>query len=396
MRPGQHTVTAAEVQRLAAQLLTPLLGPWPAVRTCTREVVVAVLSYAAARLTSPFDACARLRDAPDSDTVLGHLGRRLVDRDTVDRRARGVLAASLPRAVRRGRPVVAIGTTLVPYHGRPLAHPGEVFRSQPKGGTTHFHAYATASVARDGLRFTVAVLPVGGGAGMGEVVGRLRRRVAAAGVRPRLLLLDRGFNTAGVVRYLQSARQPFVMPQAVHGRAPRGGRLTGLRAVRAAHPTGRTTYSWPPRGERRVSVDLCVVRRRRRDRRGHRAFLYACWGVRLAPAGVYRRYRRRFGVEASHRQMNQCRARTTSRNPAVRRLLVAVALVLRNLWAWLHWVVLSDRRPGGRRLRPDRLRLRTMVLWLLHLAERRFHGCDQADADRPPDEPLVDRRRPTA
>jgi hypothetical protein len=392
MRRTQHTLTAAEVQHLTHHLLAPLLGAWPAVRRCTAGAVTALLAYAASRITSLADTCARLLDAPDADTVLGHLARQLIDRDTLDRRLRGVLAASLPRALRRGWWVIAIDTTLIPYHGRPLADPGEVYRSQPKHGTTHFHAYATACVVRDGRRFTLAILPVCGGTQPHEVVRELRRRIIAAGVHPRLFLLDRGFNTAGVVRYLQAARQPFVMPQAVHGKKPRSGALTGLRALRATHPTGWTTYSWQPLGQRRVTVDLCVVRRRRRDRRGHRAFLYACWGVRQTPAAVYRTYRLRFGVETSYRQMNQCRARTTTRNPALRLLFVAVALLLRNLWAWLHWVRLAARRRGGRRVQLERLRLRTMALWLLHLAEQAFGSLDRTAADHPPDEPLVSRR----
>ena len=103
--------------------------------------------------------------------------------------------------------------------------------------------------------------------------------------------------------------------------------------------------------------------------------------------------RTRFGIETSYRQMNQLRIRSSTQNPTLRLLFVAVALVLRNLWAWLHWVVLSTRYAGGRRVRLSRLRLRTMGLWLLHLAELTFHGCDQTNAENPPDEPLVKRRR---
>jgi putative transposase len=391
MRRSQHTLTAPEVQHLATQLLAPLLGAWPVVRTCTRDVVIAILTYAAARITSICDACARLCGAPDSDTVLGRLAGQLLDRGTLDRRVRAVLRASLPRCLRRGKWVVAIDTTLVPYHGRYFLTPDEIFRSQPKHGTTHFHCYATAFVVRAGLRFTLAVLPVDNGTPMAHVARELRRRVVAMGIRPRLLLLDRGFNNAGVVRYLQAARQPFITPQAVHGKAPAGGALTGLRAIRAHHRTGWTRYSWTPDGQKRVSVSLCVLRRRRADRRGHRTFLYACWGVRRAPADVYRVYRLRFGVETSYRQMNQVRIRTCARNPALRLLFVAVALLLRNLWAWLHWAVLAQPRRGGRRVRLERLRLRAMANWLLHLVEQLLGWLDQARADHPPDQPLVGR-----
>src|SRR5205085_7428662 len=131
-------------------------------------------------------------------------------------------------------------------------------------------------------------------------------------------------------------------------------------------------YTWQPAGERRVTVALCVVRRRRRDRRGGTAFLYACWGVASSPRWVKETYRRRFGIETSYRQMHQGRIRTSTRRPVLRLLFVGIALLLRNLWAWLHWVALARRRRGGRTVQLARLRLRTMLDWLAHRAEAVF------------------------
>lgn len=392
MRPPQFTLTAAEVQSLFGQWLAPVLGPWPAVRRCSVAAVAAILAYAAHRLSSVFDACNRLAGAPDGDTVLGLLVRLLPDADVLERRLQAALADHLPRSLRRGRWVVAVDITLIPYHGRPFADAAEVYRSRPKSGTTHFHAYATAYLVRDGRRFTLALARVRHGTAPAAVVRDLLRRVRAAGVNIRLVLLDRGFNCAGVVRSLRAARTPFIMPQAVHGRAPADGRLTGLRAIRAYHPTGWATYTWQPLGQRRVTVDLCVCRRRRRDRRGHRVFLYACWGVRSTPACVRAVYRRRFGIETSYRQMNRARIRTTTRRPTLRLLFIGAALLLRNLWAWLHWTALARRRRGGRRMQLDRLRFATLLLWLAHLAEHAFGYHDHTAAEAPPADDLRDRR----
>jgi putative transposase len=386
MRRTHHTLSAAEVQQHFVHLMAPLLGPWPAVRTCTLQAVLSVLAYAAARITSVTDACLRLADAPDSDTILGHLARQLPTGDLLDRRIRRTLVGHLPRAIRRSRWTIALDTTLIPYHGQPFAQPAEIYRGQPKSGTTHFHAYATAYLVRAGCRFTLALIGVRHGDTPDQIVRQLCRRVVAAGVKPKLFLLDRGFQTAGVVRYLQAARYAFIMPQAVHGKAPAHARLTGLRALRAHHPTGWTTYTWKPRGQRRVCVELCVLRRRRRDRRGHRAFLYACGRVRMTPSTVYATYRRRFGVETSYRQMNQTRIRTTTRRPTLRLLFVALALLLRNLWVWLHWSLLAARRRGHRQVQLRCLRLRTLTLWLAHLAESVFRYSDQTPAERLPDE----------
>jgi hypothetical protein len=394
MRPCQSTLTAAEVQHLFAHWLAPILGPFPAVRRASAAAVTAVLAYAAQRLSSVADACARLANAPDGDTVLGLLARLLPDPDPLERRFRDAWAEHLPRALRRGRWVVAVDITLIPYHGGPFRDPAEVYRGQPKSGTTHFHAYATAYLVRAGCRFTLALAYVRHGTPPADVVRELLRRARAAGIAIRLVLLDRGFNCGGVVRYLQAARTPFVMPQAVHGRAPADGRLTGLRAIRARHPSGWTTYTWQPRdGGRRVAVDLCVCRRRRRDRRGHRVFLYACWGVRAAPPWVKAVYRRRFGIETSYRQMHRARIRTTTRRPALRLLFVGVALLLRNLWAWLHWTALAHRRRGGRGVQLERLRFATLLLWLAHCSEQAFGYRDHTPAEAPPTDDLTDTRR---
>ncbi|MGK7873639.1 MAG: hypothetical protein AB4426_10115 [Xenococcaceae cyanobacterium] len=60
-------------------------------------------------------------------------------------------------------------------------------------------------------------------------------------------------------------------------------------------------------------------------------------------------YRLRFGIESSYRPINQARLRTSSRSPKLRLLAVAIAFLLRNLWALCCWITLS--RPGsGRRV----------------------------------------------
>ena len=97
---------------------------------------------------------------------------------------------------------------------------------------------------------------------------------------------------------------------------------------------------------------------------------------------MFTTYRLRFGIETSYRQMHEGQIRTTTRNPVVRLLYVGIALVLRNLWVWLHDTVLSTPRRGGRLLQLARLRWRTLLLWLLHVAEERFGVADAIYTER--------------
>lgn len=66
----------------------------------------------------------------------------------------------------------------------------------------------------------MALTGVTEGEALKDVVRRLLRRASSVGIRPRLLLLDRGFYSVAVVRHLQAARHPFLMPVACHGRSP--------------------------------------------------------------------------------------------------------------------------------------------------------------------------------
>ena len=87
---------------------------------------------------------------------------------------------------------------------------------------------------------------------------------------------------------------------------------------------------------------------------------------------MFTTYRLRFGIETSYRQMHEARIRTTTRRPEVRLLYVGIALVLRNLWVWLHSTLLAMPRRGGRVILLERLRWATLLLWLLHVVEEAF------------------------
>ena len=87
---------------------------------------------------------------------------------------------------------------------------------------------------------------------------------------------------------------------------------------------------------------------------------------------VKQTYRKRFGIETGYRQMNQCRIRTTTKKFNVRFLYVAIALLLRNLWVWLHYYVLSSPRRGCRRYNWDRLPVERMLLWLEQVAAEMY------------------------
>jgi hypothetical protein len=365
LRKRHYTLTPSRVRGHAPYVLQKHLRLADRGRKCTAGTLGAVLLYAACRISSLAAACAALRDAPSDSAVHDALLATLPDAREPQRRVNRALRGDLPRGLRSRRRPLAIDLHLVPYHGRPLRDEAEVYRSQAKCGTSPFHAYATAYVLRRGRRFTVALTAVARGEPLPGVVQRLLAEAAKAGVRPRYLLLDRGFCSVAVIRSLQAGRRPFWMPLPLRGRQPDHSKgPSGSRVYATWKRSGWSRHTWTDARGRRATVGVCVKCRNRRGEHGREALVCA-YGGGLRPGScrwVQETYRTRFAIETTYRQLGQARVRTSTRDPLLRLLYVAVALILRNVWVWLHWQVLAERRRGGRRVDTDRLTFRTMLL----------------------------------
>jgi Transposase DDE domain len=383
-----YTIGRAAVQQHAAQLLQTCLRLKDFSPTCTVTVFLHVLFTACSRLCSLSCACFFLATAPSRETVRQATLRALAARDELLRRLNRALTVEVPRALRRRAQQVSIDLVLIPYHGQPMADLSEVYRSQAKSGTSHFHAYATAYVNYRGQRFTLALTVVERGEKLQEVLKRLLRRLGRLGISVRMLLVDRGFWSVAVIRYLQAARYPFLMPVVLRGRKadhPQGPSGTRVFAVRKRG--GFDEYTLTAADGQTARVSVCVHCRNYNGqwgRHGRQALVYAFWGLSpSSTAWVRQTYRKRFAIESSYRQLHQGRARTSTRNPLVRLLLVGVALVLRNVWVWLHYAVLSTPRRGNRRYNLERLTLKNMLLWLQHQAEDELGRREEIDSERP-------------
>jgi putative transposase len=356
-------------------------------RKVSAPTLWAVLLVAAAGATSIHATCGHLDGLPSEETIRKALYASLPEFAELQRQLNRALAGRLPRALRRRPQRLAIDLTLIPYHGEHFHDPEEVYRGLAKDGTSHFHAYATAYVVHKGERFTLALTAVVRGEALKGVVQSLLRQARSVGVKPRLLLLDRGFYSVDVIRYLQAARYPFLMPVVVRGRKaddPRGP--SGTRVFALMNRGGWFEYTVTSGAKRTATVSICVSCRNYRGqwkRHGRQALVFACWGVKgRSCAWVRQTYRSRFGIESSYRQMNQARGRTSTRRPELRLLYVGIALVLRNEWVWLHFEVLSTPRRGGRFIRLERLRLRALLQWLIQVIEEAFGTIGEMQTER--------------
>jgi Transposase DDE domain len=387
MRKAQYTVTSKDVQEHTAALLQQTAGLKETKGKCTLPVLIHLVCAAAARLTSLFDACSQMVDAPSGETARLALLSTLPGYAKLQLGVNRALVADVPKPLRKRKHPFAIDLHLVPYYGLPFDDPKEIYRSQAKAGTHNFHAYASAYVVFHGQRFTVALTPVAYGEKMKEVVQRLLTLARRTCIRPSLLLLDRGFYSIDVIRYLQRARVPFLMPAVARGRKPAEGEpATGIRAFRLWKSGGWGEHTLVA-GKEKATVQICVHcgnHRGKRKKRGRFAWVYAYWGISPhSTRWVKDTYRSRFGIETSYRQLNEARIKTCTRNPVVRFFFIALALILRNVWVWFHWDRLSSPRRGRRLLRLERLRFKALLLWLLHEAESVLGVFDKTFTERP-------------
>nr|WP_237722732.1 hypothetical protein [Singulisphaera acidiphila] len=211
------------------------------------ETILTVLFAAAARISSLSDTCRVLRGVPDEHALATALYATLPDYDRLRRRVQAALQGHLPKALRRRAQVIANDTTLLPYYGADARTNPHVVRSKAKKGTCSFFGYSTAYVIRKGRRYTIALTAVTRDMTMADVVRELLTQVRAAGVKVRYTALDREFSSVEVIRYLQQARVPFLMPvvgrgcKADHPRGPSGTNVFKVTTGSAARGHARVS-----------------------------------------------------------------------------------------------------------------------------------------------------------
>jgi hypothetical protein len=362
-------VLPQEAQSCAEEWLVAALDCEVQGYKCTTSVLLRILFWAASHAASVTAACcAWAEEGPGDqtirDAIRGFLPQRI---STLEQRLHAALTDHLPRRLRRGARRIAIDWHQIPYHGEPHKNQNELRRTKPQQGTTSFHVYATACIVDHGERYTIALTRVSKSDTNQSVLLRLLERIEGLSLRIKMLLMDRQFFAAAVIQQLQQKNIPFVMPVVVRGRKPKTPKKpTGLRAMQKAQP-GWYSHS-QKHGQGVMNYSVCVVWRMvthpRKKTRSRQVMLFACWKIRSSPNEIRELYRRRFGIEASYRQLKQARIRTSTRDPLVRLFYVGLALVLRNVWVWLcSSMTTSSNQPtsGPRR---SRLTLLKLLCWL--------------------------------
>jgi putative transposase len=387
----EYIITKSEVHAYAEDWLGTALRLEYKGYKCSTSVLLQVLLIAAARVVSLFAACRDLADAPSDQTIRNALAATLPEIAELERRLNLALVTHVPRALRRKSRIVAIDLTLIPYHGQPAFDKKEIFRGEPKSGTTHFHAYATAVVLHKGYRYTLAITRVEYGDSMKEVLQRLLAIVHRRGVKIRFLLLDKGFFSVEVIKYLRRAGHGFIIPAVVRGRKPKAPKTPhGLRALlKKKNGYYRETITSGQTKEKKktsVTVSICVASKyythEKTGKRRRKRLLYVVSKVRRTPEEIREFYRKRFGIETSYRQMYEAKIKTCTRDPRLRLLFVGIALVLRNVWVWIHFRFARGKYSDEPQLFLELLRFQEMLLWIAQIVQQLLGASKTIGLDR--------------
>lgn len=269
----------------------------------------------------------RLRDL-EVDEVEGKFNRMLKEN-----------VGNLPKTLK-----LAIDYVHIPFYGEELSE-GDTVRTRAKQGTTRFFAYASIYVIKKNKRYTLALKYCRKGEKLTEVIDFLIKEVEEAGFQVESLYLDREFFNVKVIKHLQNREIPFLMPCVLRGRSG------GIRELFVGRKSYKTQYTMRNQEKEEATFQVNVVvkySQGKYGRHGIEYFAYAVHNMDIPVKRTFEEYRKRFGIECSHRLMNTARARTTTKKPALRLLYVGIGFLLMNLWIHLQWE-LGIKRRGSRK-----------------------------------------------
>jgi putative transposase len=336
---------------------------------CDQQTIFEILIRAASQRDSLENTSKTLKNAPSSNDIRYHL-EKYDNLETLESQLNQALQSRLPSRIYQGHHKVAIDLNLIPYYGNPS--PEElpyIYRSQAKNGTCSFYAYATLYVIKKGKRVTLAIKAVRYSDTLVAVITYLLALISPLQLKIKQLYLDRGFFCVPVIRWLQTLNIPFVMPVIIRGKQG------GTRQLLQGRHSYQTNYTMVSDKYGSVTFDVwvvCTYKKGKRGKHGIEYFAYTVYQNQSSLRFIHGDYRLRFGIESSYRMKNQCRIKTTTKNPIVRFLFVSLAFLIVNLWIYLLWRYISRSRRGGRRLYPKLFSLAQMLGFLRQAVDRRY------------------------
>jgi len=274
-------------------------------------------------------------DAPSADALFYHLSK--LERKEIERRfteafERIFEIAGENDVFKQRRFDVAVDFHDWLYYGEEAPM---VLETQPRRGTHHAYKFATISVVEGGFRFILLALPVSRHSEMADVVENLLK-FAMRRIKINRVYCDRWFCQVEIVRMLKRLRLKFIIQ---------------------ARKTLRVKELLKKHGEVQVVVDYEMVRKRAPPYGSEHAKLFAVRSERMkdgvacfitnlnvsekSASTLAEMFRKRWGIETSHRVTKDFKPRTTSKRYIIRLFYFLFSVCLYNLWVLANLIVVK-------------------------------------------------------
>lgn len=334
---------------------------------CTGDDLLQILLGVSAKKGTVHSMCESLENAPSDATVRNYLNEQLTVENLkeIEEQINQALASQIQRRVFKRPRETAMDYHEQAYYGKTSQAKGLWIRAEAKAGTTRFYRVATAYVIWRDMRVTLAIRFVLPEEDTVSILSDLLKTLKALKYKVKTLFLDRGFDGVRVMRFLTKTHLRAVIACTIRGKTG------GTRAL--CHGSGsytiRYTFNSPLQGPFTAKLAVCKVftpsRRTGRSKRRADWMIFILVGCGFSPKRVRQAYRRRFGIESSYRCARKTRGWTTSPNPVIRFLLIALSFFLLNVWVALRWRFAQIPRRGGRAVDYAHFRLDRFITWII-------------------------------
>ena len=227
------------------------------------------------------------------------------------------LAREAVKLVGKGLHLIAIDTTDIPYWGS-----RDAWTHYSPFKRCYAHRYAVASVLDGVRRVPITVRPVAKGQFPENIVVTLLEDLESVGIEARLVILDRGYHSAAVIRELKERRIAFIIGARKTKRVKKA--LEAFDEVKGKVYVTRLVVE--SRGAEVIREEVLLVA----WFDGKDWITVLCWGLKPTSAQVYWM---RWGVETCIRMLKLPLAKTCSRSLALRWFLLLVSALLYVVYA---------------------------------------------------------------
>lgn len=345
--PNQPHLSGGDAHHYISEQLSHLLSNAIAGYNCDQQTVSDMVVKASVTGAAIEGTCNAFVDAPTGMTVRSYLNDELsvTELQEIECKMQTMLKVDLPRRLWKWPLDLAMDLHDEPFYGKDPTLCAYACRGEAYKGTTWFYRVATVYVVHHQIPCTLGIVFVLPEYSIQDVLEALLHQIQSLELRIRGLYLDKAFCVQPVITFLEGKPYEVIIACPIRGRT--GGTHT-LCKGRKSYFTEYTFYAGKPKA---YTVPIAVVRtyEQRHGKRSAVWLLYVILNRSTSnPQTIRARYRSRFGIESSYRCMRQTHAMTTSRNPALRFFLLALAFLILNLWCLLRWRFCQIPRRGRR------------------------------------------------